>query len=226
MSRFIYASQCRRLLLNSIFDNLANKQCDAGEGDELYDLCANRQRIINELTQRESQKQALRLGDTIKLSELLDQLKTTCIWCVFVSNWDHIYTHSFNECTYQHLAGPLLSLGIRGRTSTYMDMESWVFDIKRMIHNHRWISEGYACYSCYLLMILCAEPGAPYQKWKFSIRDIQCEWKNIVIEFNVLIYNLHLTGRHDIQYLGMIGANHQLAKTLIKNSIIYNTECI
>jgi hypothetical protein len=79
MSRFIYISQCRRLLLNNAFDNLVNQQCNASESDELCDLCANRQRITNKRAQRENQKQALRLGNTIKLGELLDQLKNTCI---------------------------------------------------------------------------------------------------------------------------------------------------
>jgi len=137
MSRFIYTSQCRQLLLNNAFDNLVNQQYDASKGDELCDLCANRQRITNKRAQQENQKQALRLGNTIKLGELLDQLKNTCIWCVFVGNWDHIYAHSFNKCTYQDLTGPPLRLGMRGQTSTYAEMKSWVFDIKRTIHNNR-----------------------------------------------------------------------------------------
>jgi hypothetical protein len=74
--------------------------------------------------------------------------------------------------------------------------------------------------------MLCAEPGAPCQKWKFSTEDVQCEWENIIIEFNVLIYNLHLTGRHEIQYEKNIGVNHQLAKALVKNGLLHNTECI
>jgi hypothetical protein len=105
-------------------------------------------------------------------------------------------------------------------------MKSWIFDIKRSIHNNRWIREGYACYSCFLPMMFCAEPGEPCQKWKFSTNDVECEWKNIVIEFNVLIYNLHVTGRHDMHYETAIGSNHQLAKVLVKNGIIHNTECI
>jgi superfamily II DNA helicase RecQ len=226
MSRFIYTSQCRRLLLNNAFDNLVNQQCDASKGDKLCDLYANRQRITNERAQRENQKQALRLGNTIKLGELLDQLKNTCIWCVFVGNWDHIYAHSFNECTYQDLTDPSLRLGMRGQTSTYAEMKSWVFDIKRTIHNNRWIREGYACYSCFLPIIFCAEPGEPCQKWKFSTNDVKCEWRNIVIEFNVLMYNLHVTGRHDMHYETAIGTNHQLAKALVKTGIIHNTECI
>jgi hypothetical protein len=67
------------LLLNNAFDNLVNQQCDASKNDKLYDLCANRQRIINKRAQRENQKQALRLDNTIKLGELLDQLKNTNI---------------------------------------------------------------------------------------------------------------------------------------------------
>jgi hypothetical protein len=196
------------LLLNNAFDNLVNQQCDASKGDKLYDLCANRQRITNKRAQQENQKQALRLGNTIKLGELLDQLKNTCIWYVFVGNWDYIYAHSFNECTYQHLAGLSLRLGMRGQTSTYAEMKSWVFNIKRSIYNNRSIKKGYACYSCFLPMIFCAEPGEPCQKWKFSINDVECEWKNIVIEFNVLMYNLHIIGRHDMYYETAIRSNY------------------
>jgi hypothetical protein len=105
-------------------------------------------------------------------------------------------------------------------------MKSWVFDIKRSIHNNRSIKEGYACYSCFLPMMFCAEPGEPCQKWKFSTNDVECEWKNIVIEFNVLMYNLHVIGRHDMHYEIAIGSNYQLAKALVKNGIIHNTECI
>jgi hypothetical protein len=47
-----------------------------------------------------------------------------------------------------------------------------------------------------------------------------------VIEFNVLMYNLYVTGRHDMHYETAIGSNHQLAKALIKTGIIHNTECI
>ena len=75
-------------------------------------------------------------------------------------------------------------------------------------------------------MIFCAEPGKPCQKWKFSTNDVECEWKNIVIEFNVLMYNLHVIGRHDMHYEIAIGSNYQLAKALVKNGIIHNTECI
>jgi superfamily II DNA helicase RecQ len=86
MSKFIYTSQYRRLLLNNAFDNLVNQQCDISKGDKLCDLCVNRQRITNKRAQQKNQKQALRLGNTIKLGELLDQLKNTCIWYVFVGN--------------------------------------------------------------------------------------------------------------------------------------------
>jgi hypothetical protein len=42
----------------------------------------------------------------------------------------------------------------------------------------------------------------------------------------MLMYNLHVTGRHDMHYETAIKSNHQLAKALIKTGIIHNTECI
>ena len=54
---------------------MANKQCDASEGDELCDLCTIRAQTISKTAQREAEYQAVLVDNTSKLIDLLDQLK-------------------------------------------------------------------------------------------------------------------------------------------------------
>ena len=113
--------------------------------------------------------------------------------------------HSFNKCKFRQFNAASVKC-------SYEYLRNWIDNIKKEIQSKRAIKEGHECYSCFLPMNQCSAPHGP----SANIGGSECEWANVVVEFNMLIYWLHRHDRCNHSGLLKIKGWGQIAKALVK----------
>ena len=136
MHKYVFEKQCRRAILNRVFDGIESSECDVEADMAACDLCARRMGIIDSLARRESQQRTSELEARMAFTNKLDGLKKMCGIYLIKSDWEGIYIYKIGECDrHQETRRRILKDTNR---------------LKKLIRDEQLIREGYIYYEYYL----------------------------------------------------------------------------
>ena len=200
MVRYARARGCRRELLNRTFDSLAGRPCAANLGDQLCDLCALRIDRLGGIRQVEINAAKEFAMELDRVKDNLTRLGKMCLYCLFDGQWDDYNNHAFRQCPYGH-------------EERWERIFTEIKEVKGAIAADQMIGEGFACFNCYLPMIFHDEIDG-------------CEWKDILVEWNIFIQLVIRSGRYRVGDIPRVPQSPRLARKLSELGKWRKNQCV
>lgn len=207
MHKYIYARNCRRIILNEIFDNEISTECDINNDIIMCDLCEKRSNIIEQKFEQTAITKTEILKEKTEFSVKISNLQSICFFCLYCNNYDDLYQHSFWEC----------NVFIKNKNLKKLrdDMCRTIKYFKKNIRNNKSIAEGFARYCCYMPSNICD--------------GNECIYQDIVIELVVMFKYFIRENKYAFNNIGknVNDMNNDTYLDLaIKKSEIFKTDCI